>query len=103
MNLPSQVEDGNTSLVLRQSELRGREDIALIGVHPVCHGGLKEVNVFNRVLLSSIELQAKLLLCLCLEEGVEDPSCKRARPRLVPIRYLNLSFGLQLVYFLKEL
>ncbi|KAM2809019.1 hypothetical protein PS2_043821 [Malus domestica] len=72
-------------------------------MHPVCHGELKEVKVFNRVLLSSIELQAKLLLCLCLEEGVEDPPCKKARPRLVPIRYLSLSFSLKLAYFLKEL
>ncbi|KAM1898062.1 hypothetical protein ACFX14_032465 [Malus domestica] len=65
MSLPSQVEDDNTSLEL----------------HPVCHGGLKEVKVFNRVFIFSIELQAKLLLCLYLEASVEDPSCKRARPR----------------------
>ncbi|KAB2605832.1 hypothetical protein D8674_005549 [Pyrus ussuriensis x Pyrus communis] len=38
-----------------------------------------------------------------LEEGVEDPTCKRARPGLVPVRYLGLTFSLQLVYFLKEL
>ena len=38
-----------------------------------------------------------------LKGGVVDPPCKRARPGLVPVRYLSLTFGIQLVYFLKEL
>ena len=38
-----------------------------------------------------------------LEKGVDDPSSERARPGLVPIRYIGLTFGLQLVYFFKEL
>ncbi|KAM2512163.1 hypothetical protein PS1_036471 [Malus domestica] len=100
MSLLSQVEDGNTSLELRQRGWRGREDIALRRCasdmpwwtqrgEGVQLGPPFQYRVVNQAFVLSL-----------LEMGVDDPSCERARPGLVPV---GLTFGLQLVYFLKEL
>ena len=56
MSLLSQVKDDNT-IKSSARESGGEEKTSLfVGVHPICHGRLKEVKVFNWVLFSSIEL-----------------------------------------------
>ncbi|KAB2626286.1 hypothetical protein D8674_017946 [Pyrus ussuriensis x Pyrus communis] len=51
--------------------------------------------------------EAKAIRCAATIVAGEErrllPPCKRTRPGLVPVRYFGLTFGLQLVYFPKEL
>ncbi|KAB2597326.1 hypothetical protein D8674_000246 [Pyrus ussuriensis x Pyrus communis] len=61
------------------------------GLHDITREAYQRRNRVIEQVFSYIK--SKLLLCLCLEEGVDDPPCKRARPRLVPVRWWLTSPG----------
>ncbi|KAB2595285.1 hypothetical protein D8674_030735 [Pyrus ussuriensis x Pyrus communis] len=50
-----------------------------------CLGSFSKHDIDQRPRVYQDSSYIKLLLCLCLEGGVEDPPCKRVRPRLVPV------------------